>query len=140
MNDSAMIRSFMGGLIDRVGGYDAAAAHLSARLGHDVSKGTISKRQSGQLEWPLVEIMALEDAAGDRCVRRWLRRNDPEGTESEELLSLIASASKEGGEAMTALINLVSGRGDLTDARKELEESIAVKERIRAHLNQRSVA
>ncbi|CAM3093121.1 hypothetical protein PANO111632_02755 [Paracoccus nototheniae] len=130
MSEKAMIQAFMASLIDKVGGFDAAAAVIGARLGHDISKGSISKRQSGQLGWPLLEIMALEDAAGDRCVRRWLRRCDPEAEANDELMSLLAIASKESGEAFTALLKFAAGTGSLAEARKEVEDAISVKRRI----------
>ena len=72
MSERRIIRAFMANLIEKAGGFDAAAAMIGARLGHDISKGSISKRQSGQLDWPLIEIMALEDAVGEQPVRRWL--------------------------------------------------------------------
>ena len=134
MNDSAMIRSFMGGLISKVGGYDAAASYISARLGHDISKGTISKRQSGQLEWPLVDIMALEDAAGDRCVRRWLMQSIPE---VEEALCFMRSAGElaiEGGEAVQALTKLAMGKGCKVETRKQLSDVISSAKRTVASL------
>lgn len=134
MNDSAMIRSFMGGLISKVGGYDAATAYISARLGHDISKGTISKRQSGQLEWPLVEIMALEDAAGDPCVRRWLMQSLPEVEEAMCFMQSAGELAAEGGEAVQALTQLAMGKGCKVEARKQLTDVITSAKRTAAAL------
>lgn len=134
-----MIRSFMAGLIQRVGGIEAAAAVIGARLGHDVSKGSISKRQSGHLDWPLVEIIAIEDAVGDRPVRRWLHQSDPTTHENDDLMALIAEMVREQSDATSALIGVAAGTGCRVVARKELEDVMAVKERVRAWLMREGV-
>ena len=134
MNDAAMIRAFMGGLIDRAGGVDAAAALIGARLGQDVSKGSISKRQSGQLDWPLIEIMALEDAVGDPCVRRWLSKSLPEVEQGACLLRGAAAMAREHGEAIEAIADLAAVFGCRDKARKEVADSLAANERMAALL------
>ncbi|WP_225028990.1 hypothetical protein, partial [Xinfangfangia pollutisoli] len=111
-----MIRAFMSGLVDRAGGVEASAALIGARLGADVSKGSISKRLAGHLDWPLVEIMALEDAVGDPCVRRWLARTLPDLVEGQTLIQATADAVREHGEAVSAVMDLASGRGDRATA------------------------
>lgn len=128
MSDRAMIRALMQGLVDRAGGVDATAALIGARLGEDVSKGSISKRNAGYLDWPLVEIMALEDAVGDPCVRRWLARSLPEIAEGQSLMQAASDMARETGEAMGAVMDLAAGRGCRVKARKELSEAVtAVK-------------
>ncbi|VDC28242.1 hypothetical protein [Pseudogemmobacter humi] len=128
MSDRMMIRALMQGLVDKVGGVDAAAALIGARLGTEVSKGSISKRNSGQLSWPLDEIMALEDAAGDPCVRRWLARSLPEIAQGHNLMQAAAEAVRESGEAVSAAMDYASGRGCRSTARKEAQEALtAVK-------------
>lgn len=52
------------GLVDQVGGVEAAVAVITARTGHAPSVGTISKVQTAQLEVPHRWIAPLEDAAG----------------------------------------------------------------------------
>lgn len=124
MNDAGMIRAFMRGLIERAGGVDAAAAVIGAALGHEVSKGSISKRQSGHLDWPLIEIMALEDAVGDRCVRRWLSQSLPEVEQGVCLLRGAAVLARESGEAFEAVADLAAGTGCRDKARKEVADLI----------------
>jgi hypothetical protein len=69
------VNAAMQALIDGTFGcLDAAAETINARLGGTVSKGTLSKRLSGQLGWPVEEVMALEDAAGRHPVTRMLAR------------------------------------------------------------------
>lgn len=132
MTDRAMIRAFMSGLVDRAGGVEASAALIGARLGADVSKGSISKRLAGHLDWPLVEIMALEDAVGDPCVRRWLARTLPDLIEGQTLIQATADAVREHGEAVSAVMDLASGRGDRATARKELAEAVTAARRLAA--------
>ena len=133
MNDAAMIRALMEGLIREAGGMEAAAALISAALGREVGKGTISRRQSGQLEWPLIEILALERAIGSQSVRRWLAQTLPEAT-SVDLLAEVAVSSREHGEAMSAVLDYAAGRGDRSRARKEITESLEVMRRMSARL------
>ena len=114
----------MARLIDAAGGVDAAAALIGARLGHEVSKGSVSKRQSGQLDWPLVEVMALEDAVGQPLVRRWLAQSLPEACAAQSLMQGMAEVSREHGEAMAAVMELAAGKGSHTRARAELSEAL----------------
>lgn len=134
MSDRLMIRALMQGLVARAGGVDAAAALIGARLGADVSKGSISKRNSGQLDWPLVEIMALEDAIGDRCVRRWLRQSDEEAMENCSLMQMAAIAVRENGEAVAATLDFVNGGGSRAKARKEAQEALTAAQNLAAKL------
>lgn len=132
MSDRAMIRAFMAGLVERAGGVDAAAALIGARNGAEVSKGSISKRLTGHLDWPLVEIMALEDAVGDPCVRRWLARSLREIAEGQSLMQAAAEAVREHGEAVSAVMDFAAGRGTRADARKEVSESVTASARLAA--------
>lgn len=132
MSDRDVIRAFMAQLVERAGGVDPAAVIIGARLGTEVSKGSISKRMSGHLEWPLVEIMALEDALGNPCVRRWLARSLPEVAEGQSLMQGVADAAREHGEALSAVMDFKSGRGSRDHARKEVSEALAASMRLAA--------
>lgn len=132
MSDRLMIRAFMAGLVERAGGVDASAALIGARLGTEVSKGSISKRLAGHLDWPLVEIMALEDAVGDPCVRRWLARSLPEISDGQNLMQAAAEAVREHGEAVSAVMDFASGRGSRAKARKEVSEAVTASNRLAA--------
>lgn len=134
MSDRSMIRAFMAGLIDRAGGMEAAAALIGARLGQEVSKGSVSKRQSGALDWPLVEIIALEDAVGDACVRRWLSRSLPEDGLGQGLLSGLAEAARETGEAVGAVAAYASGQITRAEAAKEVQDAVTATKRLAARL------
>jgi hypothetical protein len=130
MSDRVIIRAFMQSLVERAGGVDAAAAIIGARHGAEVSKGTISKRLAGQLDWPLVEIMALEDAVGDPCVRRWLSRSLPEVSAGQSLIAGVALSAREHGEALGAVMGYVAGQTPRDVARKEVQDACAAS----AHL------
>lgn len=132
MSDRLMIRAFMAGLVERAGGVEPAAALIGARLGADVSKGSISKRLAGLLDWPLVEVMALEDAVGDPCVRRWLARGLPEVAEGQSLMQAAADAVRENGEAVSAALDFAAGRGSRARACKEASEAVHASRRLAA--------
>ena len=134
MSDRLMIRSFMAGLVERAGGVDAAAALIGARLGAEVSKGSISKRLAGALDWPLVEVMALEDAVGDPCVRRWLARSLPEISEGQCVMAAAGEAVREHGEAVSAAMDFAAGRGSKAKAAKEAAEAITAAKKLAAAL------
>jgi hypothetical protein len=136
MSDRLMIRALMAGLVEKAGGVDPAAALIGARLGAEVSKGSVSKRMGGHLEWPLVEIMALEDAVGDPCVRRWLARSLPEVTEGQSLMQVAAEVVREHGEAISAVMDFATGRGKRATARKELADVVTATARLAAVMDE----
>lgn len=134
MSERLMIKAFMASLIEKAGGFDAAAAVIGARLGHDISKGSISKRQSGQLDWPLIEILALEDAVGEQPVRRWLMQSLPEVQDAACLMQSAGELAAEGGEAVMALTQLAMGKGCRATARKQIADVIDSAKRTAAVL------
>lgn len=136
MSERDMIKFLMAGLIARVGGVDAAAATIEARLGHGVSKGSITKRQAGQLDWSLLEIMALEDAVGDDCVNRWRNRDDAKAAAREEWLALLSDMNRETSEVNLAGFEVARGLGCKIRTLKEVEDAMAVLERMRSHLSE----
>lgn len=138
MSDRQIIQAFMAKLIEKAGGYDATAAIISARLGHDISKGSISKRQSLQLDWPFIEIIALEDSVGDPCVSLWRARRLPEVEDSMCLLRGAASLARESGEAFEAIADLAAGSGCRDKARKEVADLIVASKNVAAILDRRS--
>ena len=111
---------------------DHLKPYSALRLGAEVSKGSISKRLSGHLDWPLVEIIALEDAVGDPCVRRSMAGSLPEIAEGRNLLQATADVVREHGEAVAAVMDFASGRGDHARARKEVQDVVAVTARLAA--------
>lgn len=139
--NATMIHALMIGLVERAGGVEAAARLIDARMGRPLDrdsqstrKGTLSKRLAGHLSWPLDEIMALEDATGDRCVRRWLAQSLPELAEAQCVMRAMAEISREHGEAMGALADYAvapsaSGRAR---ARKEMQDVLGVLKRLAA--------
>lgn len=137
MSDSHIIRAFTGKLIEKIGGFDATAALLSARFGKEVHKGTLSKRQAGDLEWPLSHIWALEDAAGDHCISRYRSQVLPEISEGVSLMHGVATLARENGEAMAAVADFVAGTGCRDRARKEVSDLIGASKSLAAVLERR---
>ncbi len=129
MSDRKMIGAFMAGLVKRAGGVEAAAAMIGAATGEEPSKGTISKRLAGLLDWPAADIWALEDALGDPCVSRWRMQQLPGAEDEACLVKASVDAVRESNEASTALMEAVVGKGCRTRAKKELSESIAAQKR-----------
>lgn len=134
MTESSIIRAFTAKLIEKLGGFDATAALLTARFGKEVHKGTLSKRQSGELEWPLSHIWALEDATGDHCISRYRSRQLPEVIEGMSLMNAAASLALESGEAIAAVAKLAAGKGSREAARKEVADMISAGTGIAAYL------
>lgn len=126
-----MIHALMIGLVERAGGPEAAARMIAARLGDPgdkiveaTRKGTISRRISGSLTWPLDEVLALEDALGDYRVRNWLGQTLPTPEPDASLIQVLADASRETGEATSAVMDLIAKRGTREAARKEVAEGL----------------
>lgn len=135
VSDRDMIRAFMARLVDEAGGVDAAAALIGARVGHGVSKGTISKRNSGELDWPLVEIRALEKVLGHFCVSRWIAGDMPEVAQAQSLMSAVAVSAREHGEAIAAVLAVGMGSGNAAVAAREVDEAAAAMGQLRAALD-----
>ena len=113
-----LVNAQMAALIDGTFGcLDAAAETINARTHGHVSKGTLSKRLSGQLGWPVEDVAALEDAAGRYPVSRMLARR------------------MNAGEAISAALTAAqSADGDLTQAIREANEAEAAMRRLREAL------
>ena len=130
----AIIRAFMAKLIRKAGGVEAAALVIGADLGTPVSKGSISKRQAGHLDWPLVEIMALEDALLDYSVREWFAQTTPKAAEDQTLMHSVGRMAAESGEAMAAAMEFASGRGSKAIALKEAHDALVSASNLVAQL------
>jgi hypothetical protein len=128
--DTLMIRAFMQRLVEQAGGVDAAAALIGAATGSEPSKGTISKRMAGHLDWPVIEVKALEDALQDYRLRIWLYESMPHAREQVQLLSAVADAHKETGEALAAALHVTMGNYSISNARREVREAIAAQRKV----------
>ncbi|WP_312526751.1 hypothetical protein [Paracoccus sp. (in: a-proteobacteria)] len=122
MTDTKIITSLMKNVLEAHGGLDAAAAYLSEKFGKEVHKGTLSKRQAGDLEWPLAHIWALEDAVECHSVSRYRNRILPEAGKGESMMSAAASLMEEAGEAFGAIAKFATGKGSIDEARKETSD------------------
>ncbi len=96
MNE-AVIKALVAVLVRKVGGVDAAAAIFGAHFGVD-QKGTVSKIVSGQLRMPLVGVLALEDAAGEYPITKFMA----------DRLSAVVPSGVELGELTARSVETVS--------------------------------
>lgn len=141
MTDAQTIHALMQGLVEHAGGPESAARRIGARFGDKAEdlvkatrKGTISRRCSGSLTWPLDEIMALEEATGDYRVREWLAASRPGAAAEGSLMQLAADVSRESGEAISAVLAMLSQKGTREAALKEALEADAFFGRLVAEL------
>lgn len=140
---SGLMAAFIQG---RFGCFDAAAATISARWGGGASKGTLSKKAAGLLDWTVADVIALEDAAGDYPVTRMLaKRMDGAGSRSDgaavlPILHHAGCISREAGEAVRAVLDAAQSgaAGDVDAALKELLEAEAALAACRERLQPRS--
>ena len=123
------LRACTRALVQRYGCLDAAAETINARLASCTSKGTLSKKMGGQLDFTLAEIVALEDALDAYPVTRMLARRLAAGAGSMGPGGLVGQGgliAREAGEAVAALLSAgQSGRAaDRAAAAVELAEVI----------------
>ncbi|AFA44893.1 hypothetical protein [Rhodobacter capsulatus] len=116
-------------LVQGHGCLDSVSALIEARFGRGPGKGTLSKRMSGELDWTLPDIIALEDAAGRYPVTDLLCRRRAGAVAGAVRVDLIAQAgaiSKEHGEAMDAMMRAIGSQdaGDRARAAVEMREAI----------------
>ncbi|MGV6840591.1 MAG: hypothetical protein ACWA40_10400 [Planktomarina sp.] len=128
----------MRSLVQSFGCYDAVAEVLNVRHGGSASKGTISKKMSGQLDWTLSDMIALQDAAGAYPVTHILVRQQ-EGQQETLIECLVAHAgviAKEHGEATDAILKAAQTHcGDKrADAVTEIDQLIVALTEARSKL------
>lgn len=123
-------------LVHRLGCLDAAAETINAALGVSRAKGTISQRMNGQADWPVIDVMALENAVGSFPITNMLSRRIDGVDEAVTLpLTVLSGAmSKEAGEAVAAALAVL--QDDTPRSRavavKEIDEGIEALQRARA--------
>jgi hypothetical protein len=131
-------RANMKSIVDWFGCLDAVAETINARWGGGASKGTISKKTSGILDWTLADVIALEDASGRFPVTRMMARR----LEKRVVLadgSLMPHAgiiAKESGEAVSAILaaEQSSDADEYVQAIKEIDDVMYAMRQARARL------
>lgn len=133
-----IIGANMRSLVDWFGCYDAVAETFNARWGGGSSKGTVSKKVSGNLDWTVADVIALEDAAARYPVTRMLARR-LEGRPDVSGGNLLQDGSriaKESGEAIAAI--LAAEQSSCADERaqaiKEIDDAMFALRRARTRL------
>jgi hypothetical protein len=128
----------MKSIVGWFGCLDAAAETINGRWGGGVSKGTISRKMSGTLDWTIADVIALEDAVGRYPVTRIMARrleNKPE-LNAENLVSQSGAIAKESGEAVAAILTAEQSpnTGAKAVAITEIDEAIYALRQARARL------
>jgi hypothetical protein len=121
-------RAHMKSIVDWFGCFDAVAETINARWGGGASKGTISKKISGVLDWTLADVIALEDASGSFPVTRLLARR-LEGrvvAVGDNLVVQSGLIARESGEAIAAILaaEQSSSADEGAQAIKEIDEAM----------------
>lgn len=138
-----IVRANMKSLVDWFGCYDAVAETFNARWGvvggsAGASKGTISKKVSGNLDWTVADVIALEDAAGRYPVTRMMARRLEHRPVSEggSLLQDGSSIAKESGEAISAILAAEQSTcaDECAQAIKEVDDAMFALRQARARL------
>lgn len=130
-------------LVEEVGGYDAAVEIISKDRPERLSKGTLTQRLRYDADWPLVDLWALEDAAGwypvSRRAAARLERAVP--VYGGDMPALFAQVCSEGGDAMGAFARFIADPGEDNRATlvKELTEATAAMARGLAEVERRPV-
>jgi hypothetical protein len=107
MSDLRQIsRANIKSIIEWFGCYDAVAETINARWGGGASKGTISKKVSGHLDWTIADLIALEDASGRYPVTRLLARRLENRADNAPASLLLQTGliARESGEAIAAIL------------------------------------
>lgn len=131
-------RANMKSIVDWFGCFDAVAETINARWGGGASKGTISKKVSGTLDWTLADVIALEDASGRFPITRLMaRRLEGRIVMNENcLMQQSGIIAKESGEAISAI--LAAEQSSCADERaqaiKEIDEAMLALRQARSRL------
>ncbi len=134
-----IVRANMKSLVDWFGCYDAVAETFNARWGGGASKGTVSKKVSGNLDWTVADVIALEDAAGRYPVTRMMaRRLEHRTVAPGSLLQDGSSIARESGEAISAILAAEQSTcaDECAQAIKEVDEAMFAMRQARSRLEQ----
>ncbi|MFD1913820.1 hypothetical protein [Halodurantibacterium flavum] len=123
-NVMSVAHAHMVTLIRKLGCLDAAAELLNARYGGGHSKGTISRKINGTLDWTLRDVVAFEDALTAYPVTRLLVQRKSQEAAEGCLIAGAAEISREMGEAMSAILSVEqsASAGEVAQAIKEIED------------------
>lgn len=138
-----VIRGIFRGLVQRIGGVEAAAAVIEAHagVGH---KGTVSKMCGGQLGVTISAAIALEGALGEYPLTEYLAAQRASGIDvPASLSSMAAQSALLAGQMQSALMLALAddgegGAGVTKHEAAQVEASaaalIASARRVQAHL------
>ncbi|MBD9528404.1 hypothetical protein [Paracoccus sp. PAR01] len=136
-----ILAAHMRSMVARFGCLDAAAETINARFGASVSKGTISRKLSGSLDWSVLDVAAMEAALGAYPVTRLMDQVRVQAAISGTIpntssIAQAASISRESGEAVASILAAEQSNcaGDIVQAIKEIDDALAAMTASRAAL------
>ena len=133
-----IVRMSMKAVIDWYGCLDAAAETINARWGGSASKGILSRKLSGSLDFTVADVIALEDASGRHPVTKLLARRLEERVvaDTDCLVTQSGEIAKESGEAISAILSAKQSAcaNNKAQAIVELDEAIEVMQKARCIL------
>lgn len=118
-------------MVTRSGCLDAASATIEARWGIPSSKGTLSRKMSGSLDWTLRDLITFEDALGTDTVSRVIGQrwagNRVSGCNKPLGLDDVSDISLESGQAVSKILRAMQSNcaGDRAEAIKEIDDAVA---------------
>lgn len=134
-----VVGAHMRAMVARLGCFDAVAATISGRWGEPISKGTISRKMNGTLDWAVRYVIALEDALDSYPVTQLQQKRLTKATPPRANLAPTACAAnvaRETGEAVSAILVAAMSNGSTDKARaiREIDEAISDLQMARAVL------
>lgn len=133
-----IVAAHMGALVHHLGCYDSVAETINARWGGGCSKGTISKKMSGQLDWSILDAIALQEAVGEYPINRLLARRQflAPARKQDCLVVQTGIIAKESGEAISAILAAEhsSGAAERAQAVAEIDQALDALRRARDNL------
>ena len=106
-----IVRASMKAVVDWYGCLDAAAETINARWDGSASKGILSRKLSGSLDFTVADVIALEDASERYPVTKLLARRlegrleGRSGVGADCLVAQSGMIAKESGEAIAAILS-----------------------------------
>ena len=135
-----IVRANMKAVIDWYGCYDAAAETINARWGGSASKGILSRKLNGSLDFTVADVIALEDAAQRFPVTKLLARRLELRTNANAdcLIKQSGVIARECGEAIAAILSAEQSccADQTAEAITEVDEAITALMEARKILEQ----
>lgn len=111
-DEHIILNEFMRKMVADLGGLDAASMWIALRWGTPISKGTLSRKVNGSLDWTLMDIIALQDAAKVHPVTDWMASQSGGADALASVATGTVDFMREAGEAIGQLGAVVAMPAD----------------------------